>query len=491
MSRSLTHAQALLLGLVVLLGLALAGVGIFAVGDRQWLWSDTFHLTAGFPQIRGVEAGTEVRVQGIKAGMVERVEAPSSPGGNVILHLKVAGSLRQLIRADATVQIVNEGMIGGKALEIDPGSSAAPPVTDHTQLASRASPELNDVLVRVNAALDDIRNGQATLVKLVKDPRAYSDLLALLQQSKGTMVSFQQDADALKNSPHRSFSPMFPSDYRDWFCGQGGNRCQPPCLNAAIAAASVGSRVPEVAIRAAAKRFQRPNLGEGFDRLDRVHAESGRFALMPFEGDDPARTIFLVSPASTHGERAALLFNDRSSFTLAAKLRRGPGVPLGEVFSFLSSLYFRGKLTYAQAFGRPPAGLCSAFVITPGEGLRDPAERVTIGRLRKYAEIPVKSAEPRYLKPLRRDAEALRVLAGARCRFVLLGSVASARYVEPLLAIFGDRLFFPPAFVGRGDMSRGGVLLRCVAEGTELDYAPVAGAERHGPRPPRLPRRTR
>jgi len=252
-----------------------------------------------------------------------------------------------------------------------------------------------------------------------------------------------------------------------------------------------GERVPEVAIRAAAKRFQRPNLGEGFDRLDRVHAESGRFALMPFEGDDPARTIFLVSPASTHGERAALLFNARSSFTLAAKLRRRPGVPLGEVFSFLSSLYFRGKLTYAQAFGRPPAGLCGAFVITPGEGLRDPAERVTIGRLRKYAEIPVKSAEPRYLKPLRRDAEALRVLAGARCRFVLLGSVASTRYVEPLLEIFGDRLFFPPAFVGRGDMSRGGVLLRCVAEGTELDYAPVAGAERHGPRPPRLPRRTR
>ena len=88
-------------------------------------------------------------------------------------------------------------------------------------------------------------------------------------------------------------------------------------------------------------------------------------------------------------------------------------------------------------------------------------------------------------------AEPVRVLAGARCRFVLLGSVASARYVEPLLAIFGDRLFFPPAFVGRGDMSRGGVLLRCVAEGRELDYAPVAGAERHGPRPPRLPRRTR
>jgi len=166
-------------------------------------------------------------------------------------------------------------------------------------------------------------------------------------------------------------------------------------------------RVPGVAIRAAAKRFQRPTHAEGFDRLERVRAEVDRFELMPYDGelgDDAAGTIFLLSPASTSGERATLLFNDRSSFPLAAKLRRGPGVALGEIFSFLSSLYFRGKLTYAQAFGRPPAGLCGAFVITPGEGLRDPAERVTIGRLRQYAEIRVKSTEPRYLAPLGRDA---------------------------------------------------------------------------------------
>jgi len=153
------------------------------------------------------------------------------------------------------------------------------------------------------------------------------------------------------------------------------------------------------------------------------------------------------------------------------RLRAAPGVPLGEVYSFLSSLYFRGKLAYAQAFGRPPAGLCKAFVITPGEGRRDPAESVTIDRLRRYGDISIKAGEPRYLGPLRRDAEALRTLAEG-CRIVLLGSVASSRYVEPLLDVFGERLFFPPAFVGRGDMSRGGLLLRSVTEKRELAYAP-------------------
>ena len=253
-------------------------------------------------------------------------------------------------------------------------------------------------------------------------------------------------------------------------------------------------RVPEVAIRAAAKRFQLPAQAEGFDRLRQVQLDAGRFEVSSWHGErgeHGAYTIFLLSPASTEGERGALLLNDRSTFPLAVRLRADPGVPLGEVFSFLSSLYFRGKLAYARAFEHPPAGLCGTFVITPAEGLRDPAESLTIDRLRRYAEVRVKSSESRYLAPLLRDAEALRALAGEHCRIVLLGSVASSRYVEPLLGVFGNRLFFPPAFVGRGDMSRGGLLLRCVEEHRELEYAPVSGAARHGPRPPRLAKRAR
>ena len=186
-----------------------------------------------------------------------------------------------------------------------------------------------------------------------------------------------------------------------------------------------------------------------------------------------------------------MILSDRAEFELARKLRDKKGAPIGDVFTFLSGLYFRGKLTSARAFARPPAGLCGAFVITPGEGLRDPAEGLTLARLRAFVDVPIKPSESRYTAPLLRDASALSTLAGPRCRMVLLGSIASARYVEQLLGIFGERLLVPPAFVGRGDMSRGGLLLRCVDEGRELDYAPVSGADRHGPRPPRLPPRRR
>ena len=176
-----------------------------------------------------------------------------------------------------------------------------------------------------------------------------------------------------------------------------------------------------------------------------------------------------------------------ASFPLALRLRGAEGAPLGEVFAFLSGLYFRGKLTYAARFARPPAALAGAFVITPNAGLVEVGRPVTVSDLRRFARVDIDARNPRYRRPFLRDAARV---AGNHpdLEVVLLGSVASDKYVAVLLEVFGERLLFPPDFVGRGDMSRGGLLLRSAREGRELEYRPVAGAVRHGPRPPKLPR---
>lgn len=199
------------------------------------------------------------------------------------------------------------------------------------------------------------------------------------------------------------------------------------------------------------------------------------------------RRIFLLSPAHAGGERARMVLNERARFPLAAQLRR-EGAPLGELFAFVSGLYFRGKLAYSAAFAAPPEGAPAALVITPGRGLVPPERLVSIEDLRAMAGVPVDAADPRYREPLERDARLLCELAGEDCSFVLLGSVASVKYVEPLVCIFGERLVFPAEFVGRGDMSRGGLMLRAARAGVELTYVPAAGAVRHGPRPPKLPK---
>ena len=199
------------------------------------------------------------------------------------------------------------------------------------------------------------------------------------------------------------------------------------------------------------------------------------------------RRIFLLSPANAGGERAKLLFRPGASFELAARLRN-PGVPLGEAFAFISGLYFRGKLEYSKAFAAPPEGIPGAFVITSGYGLAPPDTVITMEQLRQIASIPIDAADPRYREPLLRACRGLDELAGPGCDFVLLGSVATLKYLEPMFGIFGHRLLFPAEFIGRGDMSRGGLLLRCARAGIPLTYAPVGHLTRHGPRPPKLPR---
>ena len=202
--------------------------------------------------------------------------------------------------------------------------------------------------------------------------------------------------------------------------------------------------------------------------------------------------VFLLSPANCSGRRAQIVLSERAQFDLALRLRGESGVAIGEVFAFISGLYFKGKLTYALRFANPPepgaaiAG-SGALVITPTAGLRPADTPVTVKALHAFAKVDIAADDPRYRKPLLASARALADEIGGECDVVLLGSIASAKYVDVLTQVFGERLLFPIDFVGRGDMSRGGLMLRAARAGDELPYAPVIGAVRHGVRPPKLP----
>jgi hypothetical protein len=200
-----------------------------------------------------------------------------------------------------------------------------------------------------------------------------------------------------------------------------------------------------------------------------------------------APRIFLLSPAHCGGKRAAILLNQRATFPLAQRLRSSD-LTIGEAFSFLSGLYFRGKLTYAGCFARPPKGHAGVQVITTDRGLVPADSSIGTEDLLQFGAVDIRADAVAYRVPLERDLDALRRITDLEV--VLLGSVATGKYVDVLLDALGDRLLFPAEFVGRGDMSRGSLLLRAAEAGKELMYQPVAGAVRHGSRPPRLaPRR--
>lgn len=194
--------------------------------------------------------------------------------------------------------------------------------------------------------------------------------------------------------------------------------------------------------------------------------------------------IFLLSPAKVSGVRARLLLNKRAPFALARQFHTA-GLSLAEIFSFASALYFRGKITYARRFAEVGRGEIIR-VITANAGLVDPERVLTPAALRAFGRVDIHEDNPRYHKPLRRDADQLARSLGPDDAVILLGSIATGKYRDVLLEIFGDRLVFPRDFVGRGDMSRGGLLLRAAREGTELPYISVRGAVVKGKRAPRI-----
>ncbi len=198
-----------------------------------------------------------------------------------------------------------------------------------------------------------------------------------------------------------------------------------------------------------------------------------------------SQLVVLMSPARIGGRRSSVLLRPEADFALAERLRCRKAT-LGEAYAFISGLYFRGKLAYAEAFAAPPEGLHPAFVIVPGLGLIPPDTMVDAEQLRRMGDVSIRETNQAYRDPLLRDARQLDQDAGAACQFLLLGSIATEKYTEPLLNVFGDRLLFPAEFVGRGDMSRGGLMLRRASSGEELSYVSLRGAIRRRRRPPKL-----
>jgi hypothetical protein len=179
------------------------------------------------------------------------------------------------------------------------------------------------------------------------------------------------------------------------------------------------------------------------------------------------RRVFLLSPANLSGRRAGYLLSPRSKFELATRVG-GEGAPLGEVFSFVSGLYFRGKLAYARAFAEEEFE--SVHVITAARGLMSPLARIVHDDLRAMADVKIHHENLLYRSPLVRDAAKLAAELDEDDEVVLLGSIATPKYLEPLSEVLGARLRVPAEFIGRGDMSRGALMLRAVREMKPLEY---------------------
>lgn len=213
--RALTNAA------FAILTLAVAGFGVTRVANRHWQLRETFSVRAEFVQIGGLESGAPVRVQGIDAGVVERIEPPSAPGDPVRLVLKIDGKLRGLIRTDAVARIATQGVVGSRVIEITPGQPDAPVLEQDGTLRSEAPVELADILRgadeslkslnavaasardglgEIHAIAGTIREGRGSLGRLVQQDDAYERLVALSDRGERTLNDLDENLLALKGT---------------------------------------------------------------------------------------------------------------------------------------------------------------------------------------------------------------------------------------------------------------------------------------------------
>jgi phospholipid/cholesterol/gamma-HCH transport system substrate-binding protein len=224
MSRSLSRFQAIVLGCVVLAGLLLGGWALFQIDSRQGLWAETYELRAGFTNVQGVEKGTPVHVRGIEAGQVVGVELPDAgdPDGKVYLRLRLDKKFQPLLCADAKARISNEGVFGSHRINIETGKDVSRRLQNGDEIAVAEAPQLADLMAQASQTLQEIRESNGTIAKLMKSDEAHKEIVELvkntqsmvkqgeetfrqtqdaIREGKDTMTAVKQDAEAIKKMP--------------------------------------------------------------------------------------------------------------------------------------------------------------------------------------------------------------------------------------------------------------------------------------------------
>ena len=153
-------------GAFVIGGLLLFAAGLFLIGDRRMLFTDTIRVYAEFKQVAALDTGAKVRVAGVDAGEVEEIRVPEGPSGRFRVRMRVRSDLRPLIRIDSIALIQNDGLVGNKFVQIQTGTEAAPAVADEGTIQSREPFDIADLMVTmsqtlatVNTMLVEVRRG--------------------------------------------------------------------------------------------------------------------------------------------------------------------------------------------------------------------------------------------------------------------------------------------------------------------------------------------
>lgn len=192
------------LGFFMVSALAIFALGVFLIGDRQFLFSRTYELSTAFTNVSGLIDGAEVRVGGINRGTVTRIDLPAQPGGQMTVLMRLDRATLAVLRTDSVASIETDGLLGDKHIEITFGSSGAAGVGNGVRIAGSETPDLLGDIEQTAAQLKEIGTkinaGEGTIGALVNDRQVYDRLQAATTQAQLGATAFQDNMQALKHN---------------------------------------------------------------------------------------------------------------------------------------------------------------------------------------------------------------------------------------------------------------------------------------------------
>jgi phospholipid/cholesterol/gamma-HCH transport system substrate-binding protein len=174
------RTRKLIVGMFVGVCLVLFGVGLFLIGDSNQLFTKSFKAYADFSKITGIQDGGKVRVAGMDAGTVTRIEVPSRPDAKFRIHFRIIEKLHPIVRQDSVATIQTDGLLGNKYLQIDAGSAGSPLAKNDSMIQSKEPFDWGDLMDEINGVVKQV-NG---ILVGVKD-----QLVSTLSEIEGTAKS--------------------------------------------------------------------------------------------------------------------------------------------------------------------------------------------------------------------------------------------------------------------------------------------------------------
>jgi len=219
---------------IVIALLVFLGV-IYLLGAQSRIFERKYDLHADFNEVGGLIEGATVRLAGVQIGRVTGVVLSPEVGGKVRVTLSVARRFSERIRKDSEAQIVTQGLLGDKLVEITQGKLEAPALKAGDVIATKdffemgrlfasgagtlatinklavtlqgtlekvdASGTVEDLQATVKSArrvVEQVEKGKGWLhVLLYEEPEALRQLNGLLADARATLARTRNEDNAV------------------------------------------------------------------------------------------------------------------------------------------------------------------------------------------------------------------------------------------------------------------------------------------------------